>query len=269
MSLLVEFGSTHHGCYDKYSDRDVLLLYSNIETINQEKGLLKDAGYSVTSFSVSKARYLARSGSLFFRHVFFEGKVIDGEKELFECFKSLWSPLTNYDQEIEENIDLLSVLEALPNTTASNIVINDILICSIRNILIRKLANQGIYVFSWKAVFRESLKRQFIKKSCVPDLLRARRYKNMYRRGLLPNISDSFIRNIEEISQEVIDPRRKIRIGSHKEIIMLPEKYNDGSYAQLRAIELLCSYYDFDKSMERYRSITTDPSYFCSVGPNE
>jgi hypothetical protein len=266
MSTLIEFGSHHHGCNDLYSDRDIFILYDKTSNIFDEKKGLKRKGYSVTAFSKDRAKYLSKIGNLFTRHVFFEGKVIQGSKDDLEYFRNIWSPASNYNFEIEDNKDLLSILETSPSTIESRAAINDILVCSLRNVLIRKIANEGLFVFSWTSVLSEGTKMGFINENDSTILRLARRYKNIYRQGLIPKIRKGFINLLEEITQKVIDTKRKIKFGTHKQITSLPEQLNDGTYSQLRAIELLCSHYGFDKNMKKYSELVKDPTYFCNFG---
>lgn len=269
MNTFIEFGSHHHGCNDVYSDRDIFILYDDFSNIKNETSELESKGFSVTTCSKERAEYLSSQGSLFSRHVFFEGKITKGSEENVKKIRELWTPSSSYDFEIEDNKLLLSILETAPSTLESKAAINDIIICSLRNVLIRKLANIGIFEFSWKSILSESSKFGFINKNDTKVMLLARRYKNIYREGLVPSIKNSFIDSLEEIVQKVIDNKRKIKYGTHKQITSLPEKLNDGTYSQLRSIELLCSHYNFDESMEKYLELTKNPSYFCNVGPNK
>ncbi len=268
MTTLIEFGSRRHGCYDIFSDKDIYLLCSSLSNIAHEKDRLINQGYSVTVSTQSRAEYLASKGSLFIRHVFYEGIVIGGSSEKASAIKNRWVSSPSYEKEIEENTELLSVLESIPSTKESLAVVNDIIVCSIRNVLIRKLANIGIFVFSWKDVLSHSNMHNFIANQDVKIIYRARRYKNMYRSGIYPLIETSFLCAIEDLLRRVIDRDRKVKFGSHREILAAPEKLIEGSYSQLRAIELLCSHYQFHKSMKKYSMLAKDPAYFSAVGPN-
>jgi len=269
MSLVIEFGSRQHGCHDSHSDRDLMLIYDDSYQLSEKKYAFERLGYSVTVCSRKKANYLSKSGGLFIRHVVFEGRMVDGNIKQLKSLRSSWMAASNYDAEIHSNQEMLAVLERVPNNQLAGAVINDILICSIRNVLIRKLANEGVYLFSWKDVIRESVTRGFIKHNEIAALLLARRLKNIYRNGAKPIINDQLIGALESISRNVIDKSRKIRFGKHREIISLPDDQDTGSYAQLRAIELVCSYYSFDKSMNKYIQAIKDPNYFCNLGPNK
>lgn len=270
MSTIIEFGSRRHGCHDYFSDKDVYVLYGPEDNIAKEKNTLERQGYSVTTSTRSRAEYLSASGSLFVRHVFFEGAVIGGSGEDMVNIKNLWCSASCYDREIGENVEMLAILETVPSTRESLATVNDIIICSLRNVLIRKLANKGVFVFSWKDVLAQSEKYNFINETDVNIMYQARRYKNAYRSGLVSKkINSSFLSSLEEINKKVVDKKRKIQTGNHKTILATPEKMAEGSYSQLRAIELLCSHYHFPENMKRYSMLVKDPAYFSAIGPNK
>lgn len=269
MNLVIEFGSRRHGCYDTFSDKDLMFIYDDANHLDNKRRTFESQGYSVTFCSKDKANYLSQSGSLFIRHVVFEGKPLIGDFNYLQSLRNKWKPAPNYDAEIESNKAMLAVLEKTPSTQEASSVINDILICSIRNVLIRKIANEGIYVFSWKDVIRESVLRGYIKNTEIGALLLSRRLKNIYRNGANPIFQGQLLEILESIARKIIDKRRKIKRGTNREITSLPDTQESGSYAQLRAIELLCSHYCFPKTMNKYIQATKDPSYFCNLGPNK
>jgi hypothetical protein len=201
--------------------------------------------------------------------VFFEGATIKGCEEDRTYIKGLWRSASCYDHEIEDNIYMLRVLETIPSTIESIATVNDIIICSLRNVLIRKLANAGVFVFSWNDVIAQSLTHNFINEADAIIMRKARIHKNAYRLGIILKLHDNFVGALEKLTQKVIDKKRKIKFGSHKEVLTSPEREKEGSYSQLRAIELLCSHYRFHVSMKRYNDLIKDPAYFSSVGPNK
>lgn len=269
MTTVIEFGSRRHGCNDFLSDKDVYLLCGPNDDISQEKGKLERQGYSVTVSSKERAEYLSAKGSLFIHHVFFEGLVTEGSDEDRIKIQNIWCSAPCYDQEIEENIEMLGVLEAIPSTIEALATVNDIVICSLRNILIRKLANNGLFVFSWRDVLAQSKRHNFINDVDEKIMRQARIYKNRYRLGFTPKLEWSFFEHLERITKKIMDKNRKFKFGSHKDVLASPEKAIEGSYSQLRAIELLCSHYHFHKSMRKYSVLVKDPAYFSTFGPNK
>ena len=269
MSTVIEFGSRAHGCHDIFSDKDAYLLYEENDDISQEKNDLERKGYSVTTSSRSRVEYLAARGSLFVRHVFFEGKVLKGSEEEKIAVNKRWCPALSYEEEIEDNVEMLSLLEAIPSTIESIATVNDIVVCSARNVLIRKLANRGVFVFSWSDVISQSIRYKFINKNDALLIRQARRHKNSYRMGFMPKLNVTFLDDLENLTRKVIDKRRGFAFGSHKKILAAPEREKEGSYSQLRAVELLCSHYHFNAQIKKYAALVKDPAYFSALGLNK
>jgi predicted nucleotidyltransferase len=264
--LMIEFGSRQRGDFNNCSDKDVLILASNWKQIKFETDKLTSEGFSVSSFLFGKATYLIKTGSLFFKHIFDEGILISGSEERFHQLASQWYPAKDYEREIEGNLDLLEVLNFTPSSYVGIAVIVDILISSIRNILIRRLASQGCYVFSWSKIFEEAKKRNMIKEEDIRIFLIARQLKNKYRQGVVMRISRNYLRHLIDGAQRALTVSVKTRFASHKAIRSLPERYNDNTYKQLRSIELVCAEYGFHESLGALRSIVRKPAYFCANG---
>lgn len=266
--LSIEFGSRQRGDSDRSSDRDILLIASNWEQLAKEKALRTAQGYSVSCFTNDTSSYLVESGSLFFKHVIDEGVLVHGSEMEYLSLTRKWSPAKNYQEEIDSNIDLLEVLDFVPETTGGIVAAVDIIICSIRNILIRKLAHAGIYVFSWKHVLDNAAEMGLICEESTKTFLLARAIKNLYRQGHIKPIPLSFVDHLVDGSKHVFDGRLNFNISTRSKIQTFTDKCCDGSYKQLRAMELLCASYDFDPSMQDYLNWIKEPSYFKARGPN-
>jgi hypothetical protein len=267
MMLAIEFGSRQRGDFNLSSDKDILLLASSWEQITIETREHTLAGFSVSAFLFDKAVYLIKSGNLFFKHICDEGVLVFGSQDQYQALISQWHPANNYSKEIDENIDLLEVLTFAPSTYSGIIVIVDILISSVRNILIRRLADQGCYVFSWSQVFKEAQERGMIKNEDIQVFLIARYLKNQYRQGIVPVIPQSYLEYILNGAQRAFNISFKLKFARRMEMRSLPEKYCDGSYKQLRALELMCAEYGFHKSLGSLLLLTSQPAYFCANGP--
>jgi hypothetical protein len=265
----VEFGSRKRGDCDASSDRDILLIGSDWCELRSEKERRKKEGYSVSCFTVGRAKRLIGSGSLFFKHIIDEGSLVSGSREEYGCIIAEWYPAASYDIEIENNLDWLEVLGFVPKTQAGLVIVVDIVITSVRNILIRRLAGAGEYVFSWGALLGTAVRRKLIKAVDVEGFLMARMLKNEYRQGRICNISVTFVDRLMEGAKAVFGRRQFYRFARRKNINLLPEKCVDGTYKQLRALELLCAQYNFDPSLKVFLDWVREPSYFTAHGPNK
>jgi hypothetical protein len=265
--LVVEFGSKKRGDYERSSDRDILLIGDNWPELTTEKVFKKNQGYSVTCLTTDKAAYLIGSGSLFLKHVIDEGNLISGVTSDYNNLIAEWSSARSYEGEIQSNLDLLEVLNFVPKSSAGLLIVIDIIISSVRNIAIRKLANEGRYIFSWAGILLAAAQRDEIKVEDVPLFLEARSIKNQYRSGFLPSITEKYVNGLGQAAAKILGSKKLYRFGHHRSIAELPTRYQDGTYKQLRAVELLCGEYNFDRSLRPFMTWVKDPSYFCARGP--
>ena len=120
-------------------------------------------------------------------------------------------------------------------------------------------------MFGWENIFTESIKHGFITNNDASYLKISRQLKNAYRESLFYTIDKSFISTLLEISSKVFKVKIKLGKENKKEILGFPDYYKDGTYMQLRALELMCSYYSFDKSLASYIELVKNPSYSCAT----
>jgi len=263
--LVAEFGSRYNGIQDMYSDKDLLIVGTEWSNITEYSLRYELSGYSVSPFLESRALYLSSQGSLFFKHIINESSVICDKHKFLKKIKNTWEPRHNYNSEIESNIELLELLKYKPKTIHSLNFVNDLLIISIRNILIRKIAEQGQYVFGWDQIFKTSVRLGFLKERDIEVLKISKKLKNAYRSNVYLNISGSFIDEVLNIGSYILNQKLKIGRENEKQVLKSPETYQENSYKQLRALEFLCSHYSFDKSLSGYIKLIKKPNYTCST----
>lgn len=268
MMLAIEFGSSKRGDGDLTSDRDLLLIGSDWEEIASESVRKSAEGFSISAFLFDKASYLVSSGSLFFKHICDEGLLVSGSKDRYQTLIAGWQAASDYRDEVCENLDLLEIIHFIPQSTAGVVAVVDILISSVRNILIRRLACSGEFFFSWSQVFAEATKRQMIKEGDVQLFLTARHIKNKYRQGCIPSLPSWYLEALLDAANRACGVTLKPRFAPRAELRSLPERFTDGSYKQLRALELMCAEYSFDQALDRLICLIRHPAYFCANGPN-
>lgn len=265
--IAIEYGSRHNGILSCYSDRDLLLIYNSWKYTKEDKKRYQLLGYDVTVMSEKKAIYLANTGSLFLKHVIDEGKVIAGDVDIYEKVRSLWQAKNDYQYEIESNIDIIELLYFLPENKYSLLFVNDLLITSIRNISIRRFAAEGVYIFAWEEIFKWLCLHGLINKKEVRILLYSRKLKNAYRLKMYYEVELSFINALIEIAKKIIKFNGRLRFCNHKSTILsLPDKFQERSYKQLRAYEVVCSFYQFRKDIMDIANMVSNPSYFSNSG---
>jgi hypothetical protein len=264
--IKILFGSNRRGDFDNYSDKDILLIGDHWDGLKEERISLEKSGCSVSCFTSRRAHYLVSTGSLFFKHILDEGALISGPYQEYKNLAIMWKPAASYGEEIDQNLDLLELLAFTPNSYVGLNTATDIVICSIRNILIRRLAQIGRYVFSWENIFLTAVDLGLITNRDVEVFLIARRIKNLYRKGHFTLLKEEFINALMEAAYKVFLMNNVLHFNVRPNISHLPEKCYDGSYKQLRAIELMCAEYEFEPALKQYKSWISNPSYFCNNG---
>lgn len=262
MSLVLAIGSASRGDFDATSDRDALLIGSVAE-LNRAMQKLEVGGWSVTAMTAEKFSFLASSGSLFLKHAIDEGRVLSDGDGLWPSLKRSWR-YGAYREEIEDNLDQLRVLRSIPNSNHGCLVAIDIIVCSIRNILIRRLASKGLFVFSWGQISQEGKKVACIPVGAWSALQWARRCKNLHRVGYQVAANPRVVEHICYLFRDVLGVRGVQWVNSSKAIERVAMSFKPQTYGQLRAYELLCAAHHADLGLARLRALATSPSYFCS-----
>lgn len=266
--LTVEFGSRERGDFNISSDKDMLLIGNNLEDLFKEKEKRINNGHSVTCMTTAKAKHMVNHGSLFFKHIIDEGRLVEGSKNnFFEIIKN-WKPAPSYQDEINANADLFELLSYLPKNQIGILTASDIVTISIRNILIRKFASHGLYIFSWEHISNTALQFNLIDLNEKNILLHSREIKNFYRQGYKIQISICFFESLLGILSKIMGEKIKFRFVKKSEILQLHEKFENGSYKQLRAIELLCAFYGFESCPKTFIKWIKDPNYFSVTQQN-
>lgn len=264
MICSIAIGSAARGDVDGTSDKDAVVVGSSLDAVVREKGRLEAAGWSVTPYSLTKFEVLAGRGSLFLKHVLDEGVTLRGDQSVLNDTRKLWSARTCYLDEIEDNLNFLMLLRCVPNTQQGYLAAVDIITCSIRNILVRRLANAGEYTFSWSQIFCAGVRHQFLKADCGRALRWARRVKNMRRAGLYLPVQRGKVDEVLMLFDSILDGAT-LRVGqSRMEIERAALAFDQWSYGRLRGYELLAATDQGDPALVRLMGAATAPAYFLS-----
>jgi len=263
--ITVEFGSQTRGDCDVFSDRDLLIVGTTSQLITAPKDE-RWRNHSISRFTYDKAAYLISSGSLFFKHILDEGSLVEGSTADADRLFRAWKPAPSYREEIEENVDLLDLVEFIPNSMLGLSAAIDIIFTALRSILIRELASNGLFLFSWKQILEKAELLGWITAREKFLFLQARKLKNAYRRGEKPQIQHDFFNCFSEAAFKTLRISRKTMLADRKAIFGLADHFLDRSYKQLRAIELLCAEYEFDNSLSHFGELVKNPTQFCSGG---
>ena len=93
-------------------------------------------------------------------------------------------------------------------------------------------------------------------------LANGRHLKNIYRQGIDVKISINFVERLIQILNKISNIKVSLRFDKNQNISKLPETFQEGSYKQLRSIELLCASYGFHNVPNNLLEEVKDPNNF-------
>ena len=204
------FGSTARGDADSLSDRDLLLVADDPNFLRTQGARLRGSGWSPTLYSWSRLETAVRRGHLFVQHLKDESMILhdpdDGLAHALSCFV----PKTDYQAEVLSATKIFSCLERIPKADIGVLWALDVAAVSFRSLAIARLANDGAYRFSERAIIKELEHRGILRRSDRPVLQSLRYYKRLYRAGFrFPSIPTRVLYD----SVRVIDRAFRIGVG--------------------------------------------------------
>lgn len=258
------FGSSTRGDFDKYSDKDLLIVADNYEDLEKVKTQLSKSNWSVSFYTYSKLQYLAKNGSLFIKHLQIESKInCDYENKLATILQE-YKPKQSYGKDIEDCVHYFDILKLIPNNIMGYAWFCDSLYVGFRNYLIFKNAENNIYEFSFIKLLKLLNKEGKITKDDIHVLKELRVVKRNYRAEILDELpSFEFVQKIISIINRIgIIKKPKFvsetEFKSTVESQILSNNYNP--YQRLRLVE---GYYCSQKKrIPELKKIISNPQFY-------
>ena len=180
------FGSAARGDYDFFSDRDLLIVADDETTLREMKAKYDARGWSCTAYSWNRLQSAADQGSLFVQHLKQESKIILDPSERLAHLLSEYSTKANYKSEWNGAASLVGdLMEHLPRCEAGPMWTLDVLFVGFRSLAVAILADSGMFVFSNAGIIDGLARIGMISKTDSHQLRSLRRFKSLYRRGVL------------------------------------------------------------------------------------
>lgn len=186
MTSICIFGSVARKDQDGLSDKDVLILFDGSDKCKQLKRQWTDGGWAVASYTPSRLKRMANAGSLFVQHLKQEGLILEDTTGVLNDILSSYEPKPDYSAQITESISALQLLERLPLSHDLDYWSADVLHVLLRNLGILRLANEGIYEFSFHNIAEQLTGLQLIAPQDLEAFDGLRVAKSAYRSGRLP-----------------------------------------------------------------------------------
>lgn len=198
------FGSSLRTDFDKYSDRDLLVVADNYRDLKELKSIYSKDDWSISYYTFSKLKYLSLKGSLFIKHLQNESKVVIDKNNNLSKILSEFKPKESYKKDIDESEEYFDIIEMVPNTRLGYAWFCDCLYVGLRNYLVFKNAENGIFEFSFNKLLKRLKVEGKIKQKEVEILKELRVVKRNYREEVIDELpSLSFILKVIPIVKAI------------------------------------------------------------------
>ncbi len=260
------FGSSLRADFDKYSDRDLLVVANDYETLEKLKTVYSKDNWSISYYTYSKLRYLSENGSLFIKHLQKESKVIEDINGRLNTILNDFNPKKNYKKDIKDSINYFDIIKTIPQTDLGFAWFCDSLYVGLRNYLVFKNAENGIFEFSFIKLLN-SLKHQGkITQFDIEVLKELRVIKRNYREEILDELpSFAFIQKVIQIAKNIgiLESVKIVDSLTFQKSIdkcIIRKKFNP--YQRLRLVEgYYCSQ---ELNIPELKKIVSNPQFYAS-----
>ena len=240
MTAICIYGSVARKDQDDLSDKDALILFDGSDRCRELKRKWTDGGWSVASYTPKRLKKMANAGSLFIQHLKQEGLILEDTTGILNDILSVYEPRPDYSADIIESLSALQLLERLPSSHELDYWSADVLHVLLRNLGILRLANEGLYEFSFHSIAQQLSNLQLIALEDIEVFEGLRAAKSAYRSGRLP-ISPA--KNIVEDGLVVLEKIFGISLErSHTLDFIIPDHAQP--YFNLRAMEKILVAYN-------------------------
>lgn len=236
------FGSSLRPNFDKYSDKDLLIVSNSYSISNKLKIKYEQEGHSVSTYTYKKLKYLSEKGSLFVQHLKIESKILYDYKgwlsDILENHKEHQPSL----EQIKESVDFFDLLINIPDSKIGYAWFCDCYYVGIRNYLILKSAESKNYRFSFLNLLGDLLKSETINSNDFEILRQLRVLKKNYRERIYDELpSKDYIDALIKVGHKLnLLPNTNYQnIDNYITILLEYVKAKDTNhYFKLRLIEI-------------------------------
>lgn len=260
------FGSSLRADFDKYSDRDLLIVADDYKTLEKLKKTYSKNDWSISYYTYSKLKYLSENGSLFIKHLQNESKLIIDKKDKLIKILNQFNPKLNYKKDIQDCENYFDIIKTVPKTKLGYAWFCDSLYVGLRNYLVFKNAENGIFEFSFIKLLNILKEQGKINQTDIQILRELRVVKRNYREDILDELpSSNFIKKIVPITKKIgiIDSVRIVDSFVFKDDVEQNIiRKNFSPYQRLRLVEgYYCSQ---ELNIPDLKKIISNPQFYAS-----
>ncbi|OAD45153.1 nucleotidyltransferase domain-containing protein [Polaribacter atrinae] len=260
------FGSSLRADFDKYSDRDLLIVADDFDTLDKLKVEYSKDDWSISYYTYSKLKYLSKSGSLFIKHLQNESKIFIDKTGRLDKIISDFKPKNNYKKDIQDCENYFDIIKTIPKTNLGFAWFCDSLYVGLRNYLVFKNAENEIFEFSYIKLLERLKEQRKINQSDVEILKELRVVKRNYRDEILDELpSLGFIQKVIPILNaigllETVNIVDSLTFQNVVEKSIIRKKFNP--YQRLRLVEgYYCSQ---ELNIPKLKKIISNPQFYAS-----
>lgn len=269
---VAHFGSLVRPEYDKYSDKDLLIVGDTYASVKKIKEDYESQGYSVSLYTYKKLKYLSENGSLFLDHLKKEAVIIEDFKSKLSKIISLHISEKPTESKIKGARDYFFILNNIPNSNIGFAWFCDCFYVGLRNYLILKSAQNGFYTFSYLQLLEEFVSNNTLSLQDKKVLKELRVIKRSYRQKHTDEYPDEkFINKIIKIGAKLNLFSTLVNIVDKKKFeISAKEKLSDKAlnhYLKLRLAEMF--YYSLEFPNFGLEKIICNPQMYASMFKNQ
>ena len=265
------YGSSTRENFDKYSDKDILIVADYFKELKKLKTEYENKGFSVSLYTYSKLKFMSENGSLFIDHLVKESQIIiDSNEKLSFILKKHKSKKPDLKQ-FQDNKNYFKILKLIPNSNKGFGWYCDCLYVGFRNYLILKSAEKEYFNFSYLTLLEELKNDNLITIDELEILRELRVIKRNYREKINDESpSESYIFKVVIILNKLdllknINISDKTQFQNYVETSIKSKEF--GHYQIMRLIEM---YYHFEgKQNKEIERIICNPQFYASFFKKE
>jgi len=265
------YGSSTRENFDKYSDKDILIVAETFEELKVCRLEYENQGFSISAYTYSKLNFMSQNGSLFVDHLVKESKILfDSHKQLEIILKNHKSKKPGLKQ-FQDNKNYFKLLKFVPNFDKGFGWFCDCAYVGIRNYLILKSAERGNLNFSYLILLDELKNDNLITDKEIEILRELRVIKRNYREKIDDQLpSKNYTLDIIKIFIKlnlVKDIKIKDKIEFQQFVKSSILNIDLDHYQKLRLIEIY--YYINGEEDIKIEKIICNPQFYASLFKKE
>lgn len=198
------FGSSLRPNFDKYSDKDLLIVSDSYSTLTKLKKKYESEGYSVSTYTYKKLKFLSEKGSLFVQHLKVESQILTDYDDLLKSILGNHKETQPTNEQVYDSIEYFNFLKIIPDSVIGYAWFCDCFYVGIRNYLILKSASERNYNFSFLNLLNDLLKTKDIDSNDFETLRQLRVLKKSYREKIYDELpSKDFINSLLNVGRKL------------------------------------------------------------------